>query len=170
MGDHDEIIDLCSTRNAGLFKAGPVDGGISADFNVIFEDDDAELLLFDVFAFFIRSIPKSTGADHSAGLDDNAVAELAAFTDGDVGMEDAVAADFNTRAKGHGRSEECAFFDDAVSINDAARANRHIRGYLSRRMDDSGWMDAVKPEVVFSETEKSLTICWNVSEGLSETR
>src|ERR1700719_1770375 len=99
MTDLDEIIDFSPARDAGNFKAGAVDSGISADLNIVFKDNDTELLLFDVLAFFIRSIAKSAGADHSAWLDDDAASDLTPSPDGDVGMEDAVAADFNTSAE-----------------------------------------------------------------------
>jgi hypothetical protein len=62
------------------------------------KNDDAELLLFDVLAFFIREYTQIRRSRSQRRLEDDAVAELAAFADGCMRMEDAVAADFNASA------------------------------------------------------------------------
>ena len=39
VGDLDEVVDFGALADEGRFEAGAVDGGVGADFNVVFEDD-----------------------------------------------------------------------------------------------------------------------------------
>ncbi len=74
MADLDEIVDLGAASDARFFEAGAVDGRIGADFDIVFDDDDAELFEFLVLAFGVCRIAKTAGADDGAWLEDDMVA------------------------------------------------------------------------------------------------
>ena len=57
--DLDEVVDFGTPADAGLFKAGSVDGGVGANFDVIFEDDDAHLVLLLMFSLGVGGVAKA---------------------------------------------------------------------------------------------------------------
>ena len=74
VSDLDKVVDFGSFTDDGGFEAGPIDGGVGADFDVVFENDDAELFELDMAAEFVRGIAKTARADDGARLENDPIA------------------------------------------------------------------------------------------------
>ena len=162
VADLNEVVDLGAGGDAGGLKTGSVDGGVRADFDVIFDDDDAELLEFGVLALRVGGVAKAAGADDGAGLKDDAVADLAPFADRDMGMEDTVGADW-TRAPMETKGYNLGVVaDHGVLVDDDIRADLDVFTDFGRRVDHSGRMDAGKAGRVcggVKEARRSVGMC-----------
>ena len=123
MADLDQIVDFGALADEGLAETGAVDGGIGADFDVIADLDDADLVDFDV-APVHQLVAVAIGTDDGAGLQNDPVAQHATFAHGDIGHDVAVPAD------------DASVADDAVRADFGAIADR------GTRHDDGTGMDA----------------------------
>ena len=79
VADLHKIVDLCPVANSRCFKTRSIDCRISSYFDIIFNDDNAELLEFCMFPFGICAKTKAARTDDSAGLDDDSVSNQAAL-------------------------------------------------------------------------------------------
>src|SRR5438094_32393 len=70
-----EVIDLRAFPNDGRAQRAAIDGGIGADLDVIADDDVAKLEHF-ALAAFIQHVTKTVRADHRAGMNGDAMADL----------------------------------------------------------------------------------------------
>ena len=93
MGDLAEIVDLDTVANDGGFHLRPVDGRTGTDFDIVADDDIAQM--FDLLpgAIFLRGIAETIGTDHGIRVDDDIVPNYHARIDNDAGIEDAILAD-----------------------------------------------------------------------------
>jgi hypothetical protein len=64
MGDHDEIIDLCSSTNYGIMKSPAIYRRTSTDFNVILQNDTPNVMNLPTYSS-ITNKSKSSLADSS---------------------------------------------------------------------------------------------------------
>ena len=71
MPDLDKIIYFASLSDAGAFKTGAVDGGIGANFNVVFDHDISHLIELDMAPLLINRISKAARSDDGPWLDDD---------------------------------------------------------------------------------------------------
>ena len=156
VADLNEVINFGAGRDAGRFKTGPVDGGVRADFDVIFDDHDAELLEFGVLALRVGGVAEAAGADDGAGLKDDAVADLAPFADRDMGMENAMGADLHAGADRNERIQLGVIADHGILVDDDIRADLDVFTDFGCRVDYSGRMDAGKAGRVCGGVKKKL--------------
>src|SRR5207302_10182254 len=72
-------------------EGGAVDCGASADLDIVFDSDNADLRDLVMFAA-VRSKAVTVGANDDPAMDNAAVADASAVIDDDVGINDAVVA------------------------------------------------------------------------------
>ena len=142
VGDLDEVVDFGALTDDGFAEAGAVDGGVCADFDVVVDFNDADLVDFDVFSF-VEFVAIAIGADDAAGLEDDAVAEAAAFADGDVGHDAAVVSDGDFLADDGVGSDFGAVADGGTGHDDGAGVDADFVGVENcAGFDDGAGMDA----------------------------
>ena len=89
VSDLDEVIDFGAFADDGSSEARAINGGVRADFDVIFDDDDSELGDFCMFTVdFFEA--EAIAADDGSGVEDNAIADFATREDGGAWVEVAV--------------------------------------------------------------------------------
>lgn len=109
--DLDEVIDFCAFTDDGFAETCAVDRGVGADFHIVSDFDDSDLVDFDMFALG-KLIAIAIRADDGSRVNDDVGADDAAFGDGDVGADLAVLAD------------DCIFVDYCVGADFCAITNR----------------------------------------------
>ena len=77
VGDLNQIIYFCSFADNGRSKRAAIDGDIGADFNIVTDDDVANLRHFEMSAG-IEHISEAIGADNCAGVNADAIADFGA--------------------------------------------------------------------------------------------
>ena len=78
VGDHDQVVNLRPFLNPGAAKAGAVNGGVRADFDIIVDLHNADLGNFDVAPVF-EFVTEPVAADDGAAVDNDAVAYEGTF-------------------------------------------------------------------------------------------
>lgn len=137
----DEVIDFRSFTDDGSPEAGAVDGGVCADFNIVFNDDDSALGDFGVFALdFFET--KSVTSDDGAGVEDDAVADFATVKDRGAGVEVAVCADVGMVTEVALGFEDGVCADSDVGLDDAEGADTGGGRDFCGGVDGSGGMDS----------------------------
>ena len=118
VADVDEVVNFCALADASLVEGPAVDGGVSSDFDVVFEDETTDLRgLLVASGVRIADVAEAFAAEDGSSLDYDAIAETDSGIDGDVGIDAAVGADFDVvadyRAGSDGRfvSDFCVFSD-----------------------------------------------------------
>ena len=93
VADLDEVVDFgAGGVDAGFADGGAVDAGVGLDFDGVFEDGGAGLDDLGPAAGALLGEAEAVGTDDGAVLEDDVVAEVAAFADDGVGVgEEAVA-------------------------------------------------------------------------------
>ncbi len=139
--DLDEVVDFRSFADDGSPEAGAVDGGVCADFYIIFDDNNSALRDFGVFTLdFFET--ESVTSDHGAGVKDDAVADFAAVEDGGAWVEVAVRADVGMVTEVALGFEDGVCADSGVGLDDAEGADTGGGRDFSGGVDGSGGMDA----------------------------
>src|SRR5690606_15527475 len=87
--DLDQIVQFSAAADHGLAQGGAIDGGVGADLDVVLDHHHAQLRNF-VIAAVAKGKAKAVGADHSAAMDDDPIADAALFPHRHVGIEHAV--------------------------------------------------------------------------------
>ena len=95
VGNLDEVVDLRSLANDRRIETGTIDGCIGANLDIVFDNDNADLLEFMMASICIGRIAKSARTDDRAALNNHAIAQSAAFADGAGWIECAVGSDFH---------------------------------------------------------------------------
>lgn len=89
VSDLNEVVDFCTFADDGSSEARSINGGIRADFDVIFDDDDSELGDFCMFTVnFFEA--EAIAADDGSRVEDNAIPNFATREDGGTWVEVAV--------------------------------------------------------------------------------
>src|SRR6478752_1563872 len=83
VADLDEVVDLAALTDDRLAETGAIDGGVRADFHIVADFHDADLVDLDVAALG-KFIAIAVRADNGPRLENDAVAEDAALADGGV--------------------------------------------------------------------------------------
>ena len=97
VADVDEVVDLYATGDAGFVEGSAIDGGVGADFHVVFDDEAALLRELRVLAAqSVADIAEAVGAEDCSGVDDDAVAEFDSGIDDDAWIDAAVVSDVTT--------------------------------------------------------------------------
>ena len=93
MTNLDEVVDFHAAANAGFSDRSAIDSGIGADFDVVFDHDDAGLHDLVIGAVVLFGIAVAVGADLRAVLKDDVIADPAELADGNMGVGFEVIAD-----------------------------------------------------------------------------
>ncbi len=97
VGEHHQIVDLRALADDGVAQRGAIDRAVGADFDIVFDDDIADLRDFVMHAV-AGGVAESIAADDDAGVQNHPLAQDAALVDHDVGIDDAVRSDLHLRA------------------------------------------------------------------------
>src|SRR6185295_15172025 len=127
--DLDLVIELHALLEHGVGDGPAVDGRVRADLAVGADDDTPDLRHFEP-AFPFAHVAEPIAADHRAGLDDDACAELHVMTHGDARDEMHVFGDLD------------ALLDHAVRADDGARADYSAGADRNECPDVRGRIDA----------------------------
>ena len=91
VADVDEVVDLGSAADAGLLERAAVDGGVGADFDVVFDEEGSLLRELGVGAGGgVADVAEAVCTEDCAGVDDDAVAEGGAGVEDGAGIDAAV--------------------------------------------------------------------------------
>ena len=141
VGNLDQVIKLHAAANDGRFERSPIDAGVRADFDIIFDDHLSYLWKFNARDAVFNET-ESIGADNSAGVNDHAISDLDIFIDNNPGIQRAVIAD------------SCSFtditagFDDAGIAHNGSSFDHHARPNLDAiadigiGSDSCAWMNS----------------------------
>ena len=122
MGDLDQVVDFGSAPDDGGSQGAAIDGYICADFNVVVNDHLSDLGDFPVLAV-VEDVAEAIRTDDCAGVDADAVAELASRVEDDVGKQVAVRADSAGGADMVASVEDAPWADLRLGADDAMRAD-----------------------------------------------
>ena len=75
MADLDQIVDLRAAFDSALADRGAVDRGVSADLDIVFQDDAADLRDLDPAFFRILRVTEPIRAERSVVVDDAVAAD-----------------------------------------------------------------------------------------------
>jgi hypothetical protein len=130
----DEVVDFCSAADASFVKRATVDGGVRADFDIVFNHQASDLRgLLVAPGGGIADVAEAFTAQDCAGLYYSPVAQPCAWVDGDVGVDAAVASNYYMVAD-YSAGADCGFVSDLdVFSENRARADGYILA------DDAGW-------------------------------
>lgn len=122
MADVDHVVDLRAIADFGDAEGGAIDAGVSSEFDVVAEDDAADLWEVLVVILFPH-VSEAVGAQNYAGVQHDAVAELDIGIQCDVRMQNALL------------TNAAAVADDAVGSDGGARVDARSR------TNDSGFVN-----------------------------
>src|SRR5712671_6504634 len=139
-----EIIDFRAPTDAGFIERAPIDRGVRADLNIVFDDEASDLgELFVASRLGIADVTETLTAQHSTGLDNDSIAERSAGINSDIRVEAAVSADFNVVADHAAGADGCPVAKPDVFAKDGVRRDSDISadtcrgGNDGRRVDNS---------------------------------
>src|SRR5208337_1809430 len=99
VADVHEVVDLGAAADAGFVESAAVDGGVGADFHIVFDRQASNLReLLVTSGLGIADVAEARTAEDSASLHDDTVAESCAWVDGNVRVEAAMVSDYRTIA------------------------------------------------------------------------
>ena len=136
-----EVVDFRSFLDPGFAEAGAVDAGIRADFNIVVDLHDSVLGNLDETAEG-WCVTEAVGADDGTRMDDDAVAEDAAVHDGDIGVDDAVFADFGVVTDICAAADDRVVADFSMSLDNGVGADIDVFSEFGGRVDVCAGADA----------------------------
>lgn len=145
VGDLAEVVDLGAVADDGVGELTAIDAGAGANFDVAADVDGGDVGDFDeagLVGFTGGTIAEAIGTDGDVGMDDAAVAEVAAFADNDGGPEVAIAADPGFVKHGHMGLKDGAGGDDDAGAEEAERPDAGIGGDRCSGIDNGGGMNS----------------------------
>src|SRR5262249_55245319 len=74
VGDLNQVVELDAATDHGGFQRTAVDAGVGSDFDVIFNNNAADLRKFHV-AVAIFYVAEAIGSDHGAGMNDDVISD-----------------------------------------------------------------------------------------------
>ena len=143
VADVHEVVNFRAATDAGFVEGSAVDGGVGADFDIVFDHQASDLGgLLVASSFRIADVAEACTAQNSAGLHDDAVAESCARVDGDVRIEAAMASDHDVVADYCTWADGGFIADLDVFAENRARADGYVLAEHSGRGNDGGGMNA----------------------------
>ena len=71
VADVHEVVDFCAAADAGFVECAAVDGGVGADFDIVFDHQTPDLRgLFVASGFGIANVAEAFAAEHCSRLHD----------------------------------------------------------------------------------------------------
>ena len=122
-----EIVQLRAPANDSVAYCGAVYGRVSADLDVVFNNDAAGLADFVVSAVLHWGEAETVAANNDSILDDYAVANLALLPNAHMGMKNHVISENNAGIEHNMRMDRYPSAELASSSNDDVRTNADIR-------------------------------------------
>ena len=135
VADHHQIVELRALANRGRAIRAPIDRGASADFHVV-ADFHVAKLRGQLVSPFVLAVAETIGADHRAGVDNRAIANLRLFVQHHVGKHRDVASDHATGHDPRARVDRRARADHHVVANHRQRMHVDAGGQLRGLADD----------------------------------
>ena len=142
VADVNEIIDFCALADASFVEGSAVDGRVGSDFDVVFEDETADLRgLLVASCLRVADVAEAFTAEDGSGLDDDAIAKMDCGIDGDVGVDAAVRSDRDIVADYCAGADGGFIFDSYVFSDYGAGADGYGVGDPGGFRDNGGRMD-----------------------------
>ncbi len=135
VSDRNEVSKLGALTDAGLAHGGPFDDAVSAQFHVIFDDDNAMLGNL-VVRSGVRGISEAIIANDGAGVQRDAIAQDAVFVHDDVREEHAVVTDGGVWPDPNPRVEVAASADRGTPLDDGEWMDTGLLTNDCRLVDD----------------------------------
>src|SRR3954463_2086654 len=138
VADLDLVVELDAFLDHGVVESAAVDGGVGADLDVVADAHRADLRDLHPAPTVVGDA-EAVGADHHAGMHDDALAEGAASVDDDARIEAAVVADLDvvaddaTGADGDPRTELRALRHDGAWVHPGRLADGGIEKLRNAR-------------------------------------
>src|SRR5947207_11349767 len=123
MTNLDEVVNLGPALNAGLAGRRPIDGGVRADLNVVFDDDLADLRNLQPASVFVFSEAESVAPEDCVIVNNDSFANGRVRADGDARMNLAFVVNGGAVINGDVRMDADAFADLYVSSDEGPCAN-----------------------------------------------
>src|SRR5208337_112029 len=110
--DVDQVVDLRASANAGFVKCAAINSRVRANLHVVFDHEPAQLReLFVASVLLVANVTKSLTAQHGSSLHDYSIAQPRTGVNGDVCIDAAIAADFDSIADDAGCADRGSFAD-----------------------------------------------------------
>src|ERR1700730_11030923 len=97
MGDMDEVVDFGPLADDGGAERGAVDGCVSADLDIVVNDDVTDLQHL-AMATFIQHIAVTVRTNHAAGVKSDSVSDLASCVNDHIRVEANIIPDLTVSA------------------------------------------------------------------------
>src|SRR6185295_3954003 len=130
-----QVVDLRTTTDAGFTDRAPVDGGVCANFDVVFENDDTGLNNLVVRAVVLFRVAIAIGSDLCAILQNDTVADLAEFADRNVSVRLEMIANARTVVNVHEGIDDAIVADLDIVLDHDKWTNGCASADLRRRSD-----------------------------------
>src|SRR5690348_16732490 len=133
-----EVIDLRPAANACLLERAPIDSGIGADLDIIFDNQPSDLGKFLIVPRrAVANVAETVAAQYRTCMDHHAVAQACARVNRYIGIDLALAPNFDACANGASGADSCALTDLHRFVDDGAGLDAHGGPDFRRRMNDS---------------------------------
>jgi len=99
VADGNQVAHFCTVTDDGIAESAAVDGTVGADFDIVFDENAANLGDF-VMNAAVGGIAETILADYGAGMDNDAIANSATVVNCYVRINYAISTDFGGRADG----------------------------------------------------------------------
>jgi hypothetical protein len=143
MADVHQVIDFRASTDAGSIQRSSINGGVGADFDIVFNLQSSNLRKFFIAASFrVAHVAEAVAAQHGAGVNNHTISEPDAWVKSDVRIQITISpnayfgADYRACADPSVLADACAFTDDDLFFDgNAVRQS-------SRWMHDGTRVDA----------------------------
>lgn len=142
VADDDEVVELGAPADASFTDGSAVDAGVGLDFDVIFKDCRSRLLHFVPGSVALLGKTKSIAADDDTVLKDDAIADLAEFSDDGMGVGEEIIADARALVNGDKAVKHGVAADMGVCFNNAIGAYVSASADFGRLGDECGGVEA----------------------------
>ena len=120
--DLNQVVDLCTFTNPGSSKTSAINGGTGANFNIVIDLNNPNLIDF-LMASFVKLITKTIRTNSTATVNDDTITEHTALADRCIWVDDTITTDTSSVADEHSRLNQRSFADLDMIFNHHARAD-----------------------------------------------
>src|SRR6185437_2063989 len=118
-----KIIEFRAASNTRFAHRGAIDSAVSLNFHIVTNKGDSRLLNLVPPAVMLAREAKAVAADYHAILQDNAMADLAPFADGNVTVREKIVPDARAAINADKTMQHCVRADDDILVDKAVRTN-----------------------------------------------
>jgi len=124
-----QVVDFCASGYAGCVQCTAINGGVGADFDVIFDFEAADLRkLFITAGRLIAHVAEAIAAEHRARVNDDSVSEACTGIDRDVRIQITIASDDCFRADHAAGADPRALADGRALADDYSLSDCDVAG------------------------------------------